>query len=247
MSYVLIRRRLLALLLAAAVFANVPAYAAGPRLPLRSYDSKGVSRKVAERVIGGIVIIALGFSAFFVYKAVTGDTNSASDIVEVIEVIVPTSDRAIERSLGDKHAKAAQAKHHIDEYIHYLDQEGNAGIGKVVRTFQDVTGETFLLEDGNEVDADQLMGGSRGYFGWGKITSGDTVFFSTEHAEALDAEAHAFVADERHGIIKAKADKFFSSYYIKAIHDLDKYGLSWDEGRAEFLIHRDKIVHYIEH
>lgn len=226
----------------------MPTYAIGSPPPLRPYNSKGVKRKLANFAIGGITLTALAASAFFIYTAFTNDandTNNTTNTSDIIDVIVPTSDRAIERRLGGKHAKAAQAKHHIDEYIHYLDQEGNAGVGKVVRTFQDVHGETFLLEDGNEVDADQLMGVSRGNFGWGEIVFNDTIFFSTEHAEALDAEAHAFVADGRHGIIKAKVSRIFSSYYIKAIHDLDKGGWTWED-EAEFLIHRDKIIHHID-
>ena len=153
MSYVLIRRRLLALLLAAAVFANVPAYASGPQPPLRSYNSKGELSKLVHRMSrwGSIAVIS-----FFVYQAFINGTTDPRAIIN------PFGDRAIGTGLGHRYAKAAQAKHHIDEYIHYIDQEGNAGIGKVVRTFQDVHGETFLLEDGNEVDADQLMGVSRG-------------------------------------------------------------------------------------
>ena len=230
MSYVLLRRKLSVLLLAAAVFATVPADAIGSQPLLRGQNAKGVLHKFVGKVLpNGLFVIGIAFGSVCSLNGCTaGDSKT-------------------ERIRGDRRVEAAQAKHYVDEYIHYLDQEGRTGIGRVVRTFQDEDGETFLLTDGNEVAADQLMGVSRDHFGWGEIVFNDTIFFSTEHAEALDTEAHALVADERHSIIKAKVDKIFSSYYIKAIHALDNGGRTYkDETEAEFLIHRDKIIHHID-
>lgn len=224
MSYTTLHKKLPILLLAAAVFT---ATGAKGRTPTPLAVPEKASSKFASALWNASVPIffscCIGLIGYCLYEM---------------------TDSRVDRRLGYKHVSAAQVKDYLNEYVHYLDREGNARVGIVVSVFDDAGGKSFLLIDGNEIAEDQLRGINRGGFGWGAMDTNDTIFFSTKHAEALNDEARAFVADGRHRIIKASVDEFFSSYFIRATYDLSRDG--WQPEDAEFLIHRDKITHHLD-
>ena len=228
MSYVSLKKQLPALMLVTTFFATAPVAASKPIDPFRMsakpidpFRSFGRSAKAKRRLA----------------NIATAMATAVIPVAIAISINLAPSESDVERKFGDMAVKDAHAKHYVDEYIHYIDQEGNANIGEVVRTFDDVDGELLKLADGSKIAAEQFRGTSRKFWGWGKIALGDTVFFSTEHAEALNADAQALVADGQHGTIAAEVGLIFSSRNLEVFHTVE-------DGKAVFLIHRDKIIHY---